>query len=107
MSVELAQLAARVLGEARERKLTLVTAESCSAGALAVLLSEAPGASDAFHGGIVVYTKDHKTAALGVPPDLMRRHTAVSEPVAKAMAVGALERSTAHIAICHHGRCGS
>ena len=81
MSVELAQRAARVLGAARDRNLTLVTAESCTGGALSVLLAEAPGASDTFHGGFVVYTKENKTAALGIPENLLKEHTAVSDVV--------------------------
>ena len=106
MSVELAQLAASVLGAAREHKLTLVTAESCTAGGLAVLLSEAPGASETLHGSFVVYTKDQKTKALGIAAELLRRHTAVCEPVAKAMAVNALERSMADLAIAITGVAG-
>jgi nicotinamide-nucleotide amidase len=106
MSVELAQSAARVLGAARERKLTLVTAESCSAGGLAMLLSEAPGASDTLHGGFVVYTKDQKMKALGIDAELLQRHTAVCEPVAKAMAVNALERSMADLAVAITGVAG-
>ena len=75
-----------MLGAARERHLTLVTAEPCTGGALSVLLTEAPGASDTFHGGFVVYTKENKTAALGIPENLLKEHTAVSDVVAKAMA---------------------
>jgi nicotinamide-nucleotide amidase len=106
MSVELAQRAARVLGAACERNLTLVTAESCTGGALSVLLSEAPGASDRFHGGFVVYTKQNKTAALGIPEILFKEHTAVSDAVAKAMAMGALASSPADLAAAITGVAG-
>jgi nicotinamide-nucleotide amidase len=106
MSVELAQRAARVLGAARKRNLTLIAAESCTGGLLCVLLSEAPGASDAFHGGFVVYTKKNKTAALGIPENLLKEHTAVSEAVAKAMATRALARSPADLAAAITGVAG-
>lgn len=106
MSVELAQRAARVLGAARERNLTLVTAESCTGGALSVLLTEAPGASDTFHGGFVVYTKENKTAALGIPENLLKEHTAVSDVVAKAMATAALAASPADLAVAITGVAG-
>jgi nicotinamide-nucleotide amidase len=106
MSVALAQLAAHVLGKVRERNLTLVTAESCTGGAMSVLLSEAPGASDTFHGGFVVYTKENKTAALGVPATLLKEHTAVSEAVAKAMATNAIAHSPADLAAAITGVAG-
>src|SRR5256885_17243883 len=103
MSVELAQRAAGVVGAARERNLTLITAESCTGGRLSVLLSEAPGASDTFHGGFVVYTKKNKTASLGIPENLLKQHTAVSDVVAKAMATGALTGSPADLAAASTG----
>jgi nicotinamide-nucleotide amidase len=56
--------------------------ESCTAGALAHLLADAEGASTVLHGGFVVYTKENKIAAVGVPPELLRT---VSAPVARAM----------------------
>ena len=49
---------------ARERKMTLATVESCTAGTLAHLLSQGEGASDVLHGGFIVYTKENKTAAV-------------------------------------------
>src|SRR3569832_2135562 len=87
-----------VLASAKDRKLTVVTAESCTSGLLASLLSEAPGASEFLHGGFVTYTKANKTAALGAPEDLLTAKTAVCEEVARAMAEGALERSPADVA---------
>jgi nicotinamide-nucleotide amidase len=106
MSIELAQLAARVLGKARERNLTLVTVESCTGGAMCMLLTGAPGASDTLHGGFVVYTKANKTAALGIPATLLKEHTAVSEEVAKAMAIAALAHSPADLAAAITGVAG-
>ena len=73
--------AERTLGLAKSVGCTLATVESCTAGALAALLADAPGASECFHGGFVVYTKANKVAAVGVPPDLIKAHTAVSREV--------------------------
>jgi nicotinamide-nucleotide amidase len=102
----LEQAAKQVLDHAIARKLTLATAESCTAGALAQVLANAPGAGDNFHGGFVVYTKENKTAALGVPADLIARHSAVSSEVAKAMAKGALEHCPADLAVAITGVAG-
>lgn len=95
-----------VLALAKDRKLTVVTAESCTSGLLASLLSEAPGASELLHGGFVTYTKANKTAALGVPQDLLTAKTAVCEEVARAMAEGALQRSPADVAAAITGVAG-
>jgi PncC family amidohydrolase len=75
-------------------------------GALANALSEAEGASDFLHGGFVVYTKANKVSVVGVPEELISEHTAVSAPVVKAMAEGALRRSPADIAIAITGVAG-
>jgi nicotinamide mononucleotide (NMN) deamidase PncC len=69
----LSAAAERTLGMAKSHGCTLATVESCTAGALAALLADGPGASDLFHGGFVVYTKANKTAAVGVPYDLIQR----------------------------------
>jgi nicotinamide-nucleotide amidase len=98
--------AAEVLALAERKGLTRVTAESCTGGLLASVLSEAPGAGDRLHGGFVVYTKEQKTIALGVSPDLLERESAVSEPVARAMADGALAHSIADIAVSITGVAG-
>lgn len=102
----LEQAAKQVLEQAVARKLTLATAESCTAGALAQVLANAPGAGDNFHGGFVVYTKQNKTATLGVPAELIARHSAVSSEVAKAMAQGALEHCPADLAVAITGVAG-
>jgi len=98
--------AERLVRQAQQRKLTLLTVESCTAGALARALSEVEGAAQTLHGGFVVYTKANKTAALGIPEDLIGRHTAVSAPVARAMATGGLERTPADIAMAITGVAG-
>jgi nicotinamide-nucleotide amidase len=98
--------AADVLALAKQKNLTVVTAESCTGGLLASVLSEAPGAGEQLQGGFVVYTKEHKSIALGVPPDLLKRESAVSEAVARALADGALSHSIADIAVSITGVAG-
>lgn len=102
----LGELARRTLEALRRQKSSLVTAESCTAGKLAVLLSEAPGAAEYMHGGFVAYTKANKTKALGVPAELLQRKTAVCSDVAVAMAEGALARSPASLAVAITGVAG-
>ena len=98
--------AERVINEAKNRGTTIVTAESCTAGALAQLLANTPGAGDVFHGAFVVYSKDQKTTALGVPAALIAEHSAVSAAVATAMAEAALSRSPADLAVSVTGVLG-
>lgn len=88
------------------RQLSVVTAESCTAGLASAVLSTAEGASEVLHGGFVTYTKAQKTAALGVPANLLDSRGAVNEEVARSMAVGALERSPAAIALSVTGVLG-
>jgi nicotinamide-nucleotide amidase len=104
--MDLQALAERALDAAKRQNLTIVTAESCTAGKLAALLSEAPGASDYLQGGFVTYTKANKTAALGVDASLLERKGAVCGEVAIAMAEGALKRSAADVAVAITGVAG-
>jgi nicotinamide-nucleotide amidase len=97
---------AAVLKLAARERLRLVTAESCTGGLVAAVLSEAPGAGDWLDGAFVTYTAQNKTAALGVPADMMERAGIVSEPVARVMAEGALARSPADIAVSITGAAG-
>jgi nicotinamide-nucleotide amidase len=106
MSVDLAPLSEDVLKAARRRKLTLVTAESCTAGLLSQLLSDAEGAADHFHGGFVTYTKQHKTRALQVSAKMLQEKGAVCPEVAAAMAEGALRASDAAISVAITGVAG-
>jgi nicotinamide-nucleotide amidase len=92
---------ARLLGTDK-----IATAESCSGGLLAARLTERPGASDFVAGGVVAYSNAAKTALLGVDPELIERHGAVSGEVAEAMADGALERFGAAVAISVTGIAG-
>jgi nicotinamide-nucleotide amidase len=103
---DLAQLAERALAAARRRNLTIVTAESCTAGKLSALLSEAPGAGEHLHGGFVIYTKANKVKALGVDAELLKAKGAVCREVAVAMAEGALHRSPADVAVAITGVAG-
>jgi nicotinamide-nucleotide amidase len=73
----------------RGRQATLCVAESCTGGLLAGRITDVPGSSDYFRGGFVTYTNDVKSELLGVPPEILRDHGAVSEETAKAMASGA------------------
>jgi nicotinamide-nucleotide amidase len=84
----------------------VATAESCTAGLLAARLTERPGSSEYVAGGVVAYANEAKTELLGVDPGLIDAHGAVSEPVAEAMAAGALERFGADIAVSVTGIAG-
>src|SRR5687767_1540500 len=89
----------RLLQKASERGLRLATAESCTGGMLASLLTDVQGVAHAFERGFVTYTNEAKNEMLGVPMDLLREKGAVSREVAIAMAEAALERSRANIAL--------
>jgi nicotinamide-nucleotide amidase len=100
------ELAAKVIATALSRGLHLTTAESCTAGALAVLLADAPDAGKVFEAGFVTYSKAIKTRVLAVPQELIIRETAVSANVAIEMARGALIAAEADIAIAVTGVAG-
>jgi nicotinamide-nucleotide amidase len=84
----------------------IATAESCTAGLLAARLTDRPGSSDYVMGGVVSYSNEAKAQLLGVDPALIETHGAVSEPVAEAMAAGALERFGADTAVAITGIAG-
>ena len=84
----------------------IATAESCTAGLLAARLTDRPGSSDYVMGGVVSYSNEAKAQLLGVDPALIEAHGAVSEPVAEAMAAGALERFGADTAVAITGIAG-
>ena len=98
--------ARRVLDECREAGVMLVTAESCTGGLVAGALTEIAGASDVVERGFVTYSYESKTAMLGVPAAMIAEHGAVSGPVARAMAEGALARSAAQLSIAVTGVAG-
>jgi nicotinamide-nucleotide amidase len=95
-----------VLHALRMRGWMVVTAESCTGGLLAAALTSVAGSSDVFDRGFVTYSNSAKTRMLGVTDELIMRHGAVSEPVARAMAEGALDNSSAQIAIAVTGIAG-
>ena len=95
-----------LLAACRKKHLKLATAESCTGGLIASILTEVAGSSDVFERGFVTYSNEAKTELLQVPADLIERHGAVSAEVARAMAAGALDRSRAHIAVSVTGVAG-
>jgi nicotinamide-nucleotide amidase len=96
-----------VLGQSlRQRKMTLVTAESCTGGLVGKYITDVPGSSDYYLGGWVTYSNQSKISELGVKKELLEKHGAVSEPVARAMARGAAEKSGADTAIAVTGIAG-
>ncbi len=95
------------LGEAlRRRGWRLASAESCTGGLIAAACTELAGSSDWFERGWVTYSNEAKAEALGVAASLIEAHGAVSEPVACAMAAGALGRSQADLAVAVTGIAG-
>ncbi|MBC7103958.1 MAG: CinA family protein [Parvibaculum sp.] len=102
----LVHLAELTLADAREAKLKIVTAESCTGGLIAALLTDIAGSSDVVERGFVVYSNEAKRDMLDVPGDLIADFGAVSEPVARAMAEGALKNSRGHIAVSVTGIAG-
>jgi nicotinamide-nucleotide amidase len=90
----------------RQRQANVAVAESCTGGMLSTRLTDAPGSSDYFVAGYVTYTEQQKTQILGVPADLIKKHSAVSEAVAAAMAEGAKRASGATYALSTTGYAG-
>jgi nicotinamide-nucleotide amidase len=99
-------LAALVLDEARSQGLRLAVAESCTGGLLGARLTEVPGSSDVFVGGVIAYDNALKVELLGVPEALLAEHGAVSEAVSRAMAEGAASRFGVAAAISVTGVAG-
>lgn len=95
-----------VLDLCRARGLRVGTAESCTGGLVAARLTDVPGASDVFAGGVVAYANDVKAAELGVPAALIAEHGAVSAEVAAAMAAGARARLDVDVGIAVTGVAG-
>ena len=103
---ELDERAERLMHQLCDKGWTVATAESCTGGMMAALLTDIQGAGHGFERGFVTYSKESKSALLGIERDLLDRNDAVSEPVARAMAEGALSRSNADIAIAVTGFAG-
>ncbi|MBL8379886.1 MAG: CinA family protein [Burkholderiales bacterium] len=103
---ELVTLAARVGHALLRREVMVATAESCTGGWIAATLTAVAGSSQWVERGYVTYSNAAKESLLGVPGALIAVHGAVSEPVARAMAEGALARSRAHLALSVTGVAG-
>jgi nicotinamide-nucleotide amidase len=98
--------AAALIRAFTERGWKIATAESCTGGLVAALLTEIAGSSAVVERGFVTYSNEAKAELLGVPPDSITAHGAVSEPVARAMAEGALSHSHADVAVAISGIAG-
>jgi nicotinamide-nucleotide amidase len=103
---ELRGLARVLLDLCRAKKLTIATAESCTGGLVAAMLTEIPGSSDVVERGFVTYSNAAKEAMLGVPAATLERFGAVSRETAEAMAKGALAHSPASLAVAITGIAG-
>lgn len=103
---ELLARAAEALERRRRAGERVSTAESCTGGLVAGLLTEIAGSSDVFDRAFVTYSNEAKTEMLDVSPALLEKHGAVSEAVARAMARGALARSQASVAVAVTGIAG-
>ena len=91
---------AQQLGELlRRERLMLATAESCTAGGIGFAVTQIPGSSAWFDRGFITYSNDSKLKVLGVSPVYLRDYGAVSEPVARSMALGCLNHSAAQVAV--------
>lgn len=102
----LERLSAEVGTRLKKRRWMLATAESCTGGWVAEAVTAIAGSSEWFERGFITYSNDAKREMLGVPAELIERHGAVSEEVARAMAVGALRHSRAQIALSITGVAG-
>ncbi len=100
------ELVLELARELKARKLMMATAESCTGGLIAGACTDVSGSSDWFERGFVTYSNAAKTELLGVPAELITQHGAVSEPVARAMASGALAHSAAQFAVAVTGVAG-
>lgn len=103
---QLVGLAARLGELLSAQRLTLVTAESCTAGGVGFAVTQISGSSGWYDRGFITYSNDAKQQLLGVPAGYLRDYGAVSEPVARAMALGALSHSSAQIAVGVTGVAG-
>ncbi|WP_248304771.1 CinA family protein [Breoghania sp. L-A4] len=104
--MSLQALARELLDAASSLGLLVATAESCTGGMVAAAITDIAGSSAVLDCGFVTYSNEAKSAMLGVAPELIAEHGAVSEPVARAMAQGALGKSRADAAVSITGIAG-
>jgi nicotinamide-nucleotide amidase len=100
------RLAERLGAELLAQHLTLATAESCTAGGIGFAVTLVPGSSGWYDRGFITYSNEAKQQVLGVSPAYLRDFGAVSEPVARSMALGALSHSAAQVALAVTGIAG-
>ena len=102
----LIEAAGALIDLCRSKKLSIVTAESCTGGLLAATLTEIPGSSDVFERGFVTYSNEAKHTMLGIPLETLTSFGAVSRETARAMAVGALAHAPVELAVAVTGIAG-
>lgn len=103
---DLGQMAAHVVEQFTGEDVKIATAESCTGGLIAALVTSVAGSSATFERGFVTYSNEAKHDALGVPNELLAEHGAVSAPVAAEMALGAIRNSAAGAAVSVTGIAG-
>ena len=106
LPADLTALAEKALDACRRAQARACTAESCTGGLVAACLTAIPGSSDVVDRGFVTYSNEAKQELLGIPAGLLTVHGAVSEPVARAMAEGALHASRTQVAVAITGIAG-
>jgi nicotinamide-nucleotide amidase len=106
VSQSIERLAEKLGAALRAQHLMLATAESCTAGGIGFAVTLVPGSSAWYDRGFITYSNEAKQQVLGVSPAYMRDFGAVSEPVARAMALGALSHSAAQVALAVTGIAG-
>ncbi|WP_295521448.1 CinA family protein [Limnohabitans sp. Rim8] len=106
LEIILKQLTSQLAERLLQLRWMLSTAESCTGGMIATRCTDLAGSSTWFERGFVTYSNQSKTQMLGVPEDLIAHHGAVSAPVAKAMALGAVYRSASEVSIAVTGVAG-
>lgn len=104
--MDIADLVLVLARELKSRGWKMATAESCTGGLIAGACTDASGSSDWFERGFVTYSNAAKTELLGVPAELIEAHGAVSEPVARAMAVGAILHAPVQLTVAVTGVAG-
>jgi len=106
MDRDLVEDARALLELCRRKKLRIATAESCTGGLVAATLTDVAGSSDVIERGFVTYSNDAKQEMLGVAPEVLERHGAVSRETARAMAAGAIAHAPVELAVSVTGIAG-
>lgn len=99
-------ISAKLIEELKKRSMKIASAESCTAGLISKIITDAPGSSDVFDLGVTTYSNDMKTKMVGVPEEILAAHGAVSPETAKAMALGIRRVSNADIGVSTTGIAG-